>query len=205
MQIIKNKDQYIEKNNQLNSLFIQSFKDAASSLSQLTGKEMNIYSSRVELISGEELVNQIENGLDKLYIGSIVKVAEEPATSIVFIISEQDGKGLYDTITGNKAGTTKKVSEEVISGIGELNNILGGAFINNLANILKKEISPETPINNYDMLGAILDGVVLQEEFMNKKILCGNTTIKENKHAEFHTRFFVMTDKEKLIQLMEKS
>ena len=176
----------------LNDLFIKSFDEAANSLSQLTKKDMAIYSSRVELLSGEDFVNQIKNGLDKLYIGSIVKVIGEPSTSIVFIISEKD------------VGTTKQVSEEVVSGIGEVNNILGGAFINNLANFLKKEISPSTPINNYDMLGAILDGVILQEEFLDKKILCGDTIIKENEHEEFHTRFFIMTDKDEMSELIKK-
>lgn len=194
----------ILKDEQLSDLFIKSFDEAANSLSQLIKKDMAIYSSKVELLSGEDFVNQIENGLDQLYIGSIVKVIGEPSTSIVFIISEKDGLGLYDTIFENNVGTTKHVSEEVVSGIGEVNNILGGAFINNLANFLKKEISPSTPINNYDMLGAILDGVILQEEFLDKKILCGDTIIKENEHEEFHTRFFIMTDKEELMRLMKK-
>lgn len=203
-QTIKSKNTSTVKDKQLNDLFIKSFDEAANTLSQLTNRDMAIHSSRVELLSGEDFVNQIENGLDKLYIGSILKVVEELNTSIVFIISEKDGMGLYDTISGNKVGTTKQVSEDVVSGIGEVNNILGGTFINNLANLLKKEISPNTPINNYDMLGAILDGVVLQEEFLNKKILCGDTIIKENEHEEFHTRFFIMTDKEELLGLMEE-
>ena len=193
----------IAKDKHLDYLFISSFDEAASALSQLTNKDMVIFSSKVELVSGEDFVNQIEDGLDEYYIGSIVKVIEEPSTSIVFIISEEDGKGLYDTIAGNAVGTTRKVTEDVVAGIGEVNNILGGTFLNNLANALKTEISPNTPVNHYDLLGALLEGAIHQEKFIDKKILCGDTVIKENKCEEFHTRFFIMTDKDEIIKSMK--
>ncbi len=203
IQNIKLKNPGSSGDKQLTELFLQSFKEAANSLSQLTQKNMTIYNSKINFLSGEDLVNQVEDGLEELHIGSIVKITEEPTTSIVFIISEKDSMGLYDTISGNDRGTTMQVSEEVISGIGEVNNIVGGAFINNLANGLKREISPETPVNKYDMLGAILDGVVLQEKFLNKKILWGDAVIKEKEHEEFHTRYFIMTDKEEILKLLE--
>ena len=93
----------------LNDLFIQSFDEAANSLSQLTNKNVSITSLKVELLSGEDFVNQIEYKLDDLYFGSIIKTKDELNTNIVFLISGKDGLGLYDTINGNKAGTTKQV------------------------------------------------------------------------------------------------
>ena len=189
----------------LDDLFIQSFNEAANSLSQLTNKNVSITSLKVELLSGEDLVNQIEYKLDDLYFGSIIKTKDKLNTNIVFLISGKDGLGLYDTINGNKAGTTKQVSEEVVSAIGEINNILGCTFINNLANLFKKEIHPMTPINNYDFLGAVLQGVILQEELLNKKVLCANTIIKESDKEEFHSRFFIMSDKDELFKLMKKA
>lgn len=189
----------------LNDLFIRSFNEAADFLSQLTNKNVSIISSKIELLSGEDLINQIEYKLDELYFVSIIKTKDELETNIVFLVSERDGLGLYDTINGNKAGTTKQVSNDIISAIGEINNILGCTFINNLANLLKKEIHPMTPINNYDFLGAVLQGVILQEEFLNKKVLYANAVIKESDKEEFHSRFFIMSDKDELFKLMKKA
>ena len=62
-----------------------------------------------------------------------------------------------------------------------------------------------TPINNYDFLGAVLQGVILQEELLNKKVLCANTIIKESDKEEFHSRFFIMSDKDELFKLMKKA
>ncbi len=189
----------------LDNLFIQSFNEAANSLSQLTNKNVSITSSRIELLSGEDFVNQIEYKLDDLYFCSIIKTNDELNTNIVFIISKRDGLGLYNTINGNKAGTAKQVSDDVISAIGEINNILGCTFINNLANLLKKEIHPMVPLNNYDFLGAVLQGVILQKKLLNKKVLCANTIIKESDKEEFHSRFFIMSDKDELFKLMKKA
>ena len=195
----------ILNNKQLNDLLLNSLNEAAKSLSQLTNKNMEIYGSKIELLPGEEFANQIGYKLDERYFGSIVKIKGKLDTNIAFIISEKDGLGLYDTITGNTINATKKATEEVISGIGEVNNILGGAFINNLASIIKQEISPDTPINNFDLLGAILEGIILQEEVLDKKVLCADTVIKEKGHEEFRSRFFIMSDKDKLFKLLKEA
>ncbi len=199
----KSKNDRVIHDKQLTELFINSFDEAAKSLSQLTNKEMKIYGSKIELLSGEDFVNQIEYKLDGHYFGSIVKTKGKLNSNIVFLISEEDGLGLFDTINGYKANTTKQVSEEIISGMGEINNILGGAFINNLANIIKEGISPTTPFNNFDLLGAVLEGVIIQDEVINKKVLCADTVIKEKDHEEFHSRFIIMSDKDELFKLLK--
>lgn len=195
-------DDYIMKENYLNDLFIKSFRDAAASLSQLTNKEMKIYSSNIELLSGEDFINGIEGQLEDRYFASLIKVIQGINASIIFLTPEEEGCRLYDMIINNKVGTTTKVNEDVISAIGEVNNIIGSVFSNNVANFINREINPTTPSNNFDMLGALLQGIILQEELIGKKILYADTVIKENDVQEFHSRLLMLVDKNELMKLM---
>ena len=185
-------------------MFNEAFDEAAISLSQLTNKTMEIYSSKIELLTGDEFANQIEDKYEEPYFASIIKTKDDLNTNIVFLISKKDGFELYDYINGSSTGTTKEASEDIISGIGEINNILGCAFVNNIANLMKKEIHPSPPLNNFDMLGAVLEGVVLQEEFLNKRIFCADTVIKEKDKEELRSRLLIMSDKESLFNTIKK-
>ena len=156
----------LDANPKINELFYTSFSDAAVSLSLLVNKNMSIRQSRIELKTPEDLINQVDERMDQMYIGSVLKLSKDLKTSIVFTISEEAGLKLYDSLAGNEIDTNATVNQEVISGIGEVNNIIGSAFINNLARIMKTEVSPTVPVNKYDLLGAILQGVMLQKEFL---------------------------------------
>jgi chemotaxis protein CheY-P-specific phosphatase CheC len=181
-----------------NDLFMDSFKEASHSLSVLTNLEIIVNHPEIKMLNSEDFINQIEENMEDLYIGSTVKIMEEPNTSIVFLVSEKEGLRLYDKITGQEEDCTREVNKDVVGGIGEVNNILSSAFINNLANKIKKEICPSTPMNVYDMQGAILQGIILQDEFMHSKILCGESIITEKAKNEFRIRFFILTDQKEL-------
>ena len=194
----------LEINKLLDDLFIDSFKQAAIALSQLTNRAITITSSRIGFLNSEDIVNNIEYQMDELYFGSIIKIKDKLDSNLIFLISAKDGIELYDLLYGNDANTTKEPSEEVVAAIGEVNNILGSTFVNCLANLLNRTIHPDTPVNNYDMLGAILEGVIMQEKFIDKKILCADTIIKEKDRGEFRSRFFIISDKDELFKLLEE-
>lgn len=195
----------VEVDKQLDKLFQKSFDEATRSLSQLIQKKMVILKYNVELLTGEQFINQIEDQLDKIYFASIIKVQEEIRSNIVFLISEREGLDLFNTITGETIGNDTIISEEVVSGIGEINNILGSTFINSLANIVKEKIHASTPLNTFDMLGAVLQEIVLQKEFINKEILCAEAVIHEmnSKKEGTHVRLIIMSDKDELFKILE--
>ena len=183
-----------------NDLFEKSFKEAATSLSQMTNKNISILRSKVELLSGEDFINKLEDKMEDPYFASVIKTENIAGTNIVFIISKKEGLKLYNSINEEQ---TKEVSKDVITGIGEINNILGNTFINNLANLIKNKIDPDPPCNLFEMLGAIWQGIILQEEYLNKKILYADTIIRENDKQEFHARLLIISDKEKLFKMIE--
>ncbi len=185
-------------------VFEKSFVGAAAALSSMTGRILTIASgSEVKLIPGEDIINCMTGEIDKPYFGSLVKTHEGLISNILFITPRSEGIGMFDLISGNPEGTTTEPVDDVINAIGEINNVLSSSFINNVANNINKEIHPGTPLNSYDMLGAILQGAVLQEEMMDKKILLAETLISEKGKGNFKARILIMTDKNEFVKLIK--
>ncbi len=185
------------------SLFHGAFQDAASSLSQLTGRTLKIFSSNtMELLSGEDLINAYSDRIDDPYFCSLIKTKAGMVANVLLVIEEQDGLGMFDMISGSPAGTTKEVDKDVILAIGEINNILSSAFINQMANRLQREVHPSTPYNSFDMLGAVLQGAVMQEDLIDKKILIADTVFAEENKTEFHAHLFIMTDSDEFLRIL---
>jgi chemotaxis protein CheY-P-specific phosphatase CheC len=192
-------------NQKLHELFKNTFNEAANSLSQLIDIFMLVSEYRVAILSGEEFMSEVDGQLENSYFASIVKSLPEFHTSVVSLISEKDGLRLYNLILGNDTDPMNDVSQEVIAGIGELNNIVGSTFINCMANITRKKIYASIPLTTFDMLGAILEGIVLQEEFIHKAILCADAIIKNTDKDEFYVRQIIMSDKDQLLKLVNRN
>jgi len=187
------------KNAAIPPIFEKAFSQAAASLSQLTGRDMKIHFRRVDEIPGSEiLVNQLDDRPEEIYIGSLIKTKEGLKSNIVFLISDAEGRDLYDILYGNPSGTTRTSSDDVMMAMGEINNILSSSFINNLANRLEREVHPSTPRNTRDMLAALMEAVATQEDLIGRKVLCAETVISESGSKEFHPRMLIITDQEGL-------
>ncbi len=191
------------RNPKVQELFESSFSDAAASLSILIGRDLTIHTSAdMEMVSGEDLINSYIDNIGTVYFSSLIKTEKWFKSNILLLIEQEEGFELFDLISGNPVGTSSKIEEDMILAVGEINNILSSSFVNNMANRMHQEIHPSTPMNSFDMLGAILQGVVLQEELVGKKILVADTTFSEMGKNEFHTRMFIMTDADDFIKLV---
>ena len=185
------------------SLFGRSFNAAAGSLSQLTGREMLISFKDVkQFSSGDELVRHCVTKHDEAYFGSLIKVKSGLSANIVFLIADADGLGLYDLLNGQPVGTTKEAGDDVTVAMGEINNILSASFVNNIAALTGTEIHPSTPFNSHDMLEALMEGVVMQDDIAGQKVFCADTVIAEKNKKEFHARLLIIADREGLIRLI---
>jgi chemotaxis protein CheY-P-specific phosphatase CheC/chemotaxis signal transduction protein len=189
----------------IKEIFDESFQEAAGSLSQLTGKQMDFhYESGIKLMSPEELINRIQDDMSRPYFGSLIRSSSELRSDVILLVDESDGPGLYELLTGMKPEDGAQGKDDVLMAIGEVNNILSSSFINHVANAVKKEIHPTTPSNRFDMLGALMQAAVLIEGADNKKILCADTVIGEKGRRELRSRMFVITDAEGLAHILEK-
>jgi len=185
-------------------IFQYGFDKAAHSASTMFGRPMVIDQIQIQVKSGETFMSQVETEFETCYFASIIKTMNDMNFNILFLTSEKEGVGLYHSLIGEDKRKSHFVSSEMIAAIGELNNILGSAFINSIANYLKTIIHATPPYNTFDMLGAVVECIVLQEEFLNKEFLCADATIREMEHEGFLVRLIIMSDKDHFLELVKK-
>jgi chemotaxis protein CheY-P-specific phosphatase CheC len=185
------------------SLLSAAFDKAARHLSVLTQRDMTVIRCRVESKSIENFRFEMETEEDRSFFASILKMKDVLHTDVVFLIEMAEGLRLFDVIIGHPAGFTTEVNEDVIGGIGEVNNILGSAFINELADRIGRAIHPRIPVNTYDMLGAILEGVVLQDEYLDRTVICADAVIQEASIDGFRVRLIVLSDQAQLVRILK--
>ncbi|MBN1782469.1 chemotaxis protein CheC [bacterium] len=184
-------------------IFKYAFEQAAESASMLVGRKMTIDQIYIHIKSGETFMSQVEDEFETCYFASIIKTMNDMNFNILFLISEREGVGLYHSLTG-LSESSSMITSDMISAVGELNNILGSAFINSLANYLKTVIHATPPYNTYDMLGAVMECIVLQDEFMNKEFLCADATLREKDRDGFLVRLIIMSNKDHFIDVINR-
>ncbi len=185
-------------------LFRHAFSQAAESASIMVDRAMVIDQIQMKIKSGEMFMSEIESSFETCYFASIIKTMNDMDFNILFLISEKEGIGLYNTLTGQSERIPSVITSDMIAAVGELNNILGCAFINSIANYLKTVIHATPPYSTFDMLGAVMECIVLQDEFLNKDFLCADATIREKEHDGFLVRLIIMSNKERFLELANK-
>ena len=186
------------KNEALQKYLNETFVQASFHLSALTGKEISISRYFLNFIEGDQFIRENRNSDDEAYFASILKLRDIVPMDVILLISEAEGRTLYEILSGAGAGSVTEIDNDVIAGIGEINNILGSCFVNVLADKYKAEVHPTTPINTFDMLGAILEEILLQHEYIDNIVLCADVLLREKRMGRFHVRFMVISPQQQL-------
>ena len=178
----------------LADLFREAFQKMEHSLGQLLGRRTAMARCSLQILRGENFFDSFEDPLDQSYFASILKMDEIFGSNVILLISARDGIGLYRRLTGEDWAEEDGVPDEAVAGIGELNNILGNAFVNSLANLLKMTIHTTIPLNTLDLLGAILQDIVLQEEYLNSQILTVDAAFEGEEENGCTVRIIILSD-----------
>ncbi len=187
----------------LKEIFIGAFQHAAQSLEQMIGRKMVLGRCALQTLRGEAFLDCFDDRVDQSYFASILKIDEVFGSNVILLISAGDGIRLYERVTGDDCAKADPIPEEAVAGIGELNNILGGAFINSLANHLKVTIHSTTPMNTLDMLGAILQDIVMQEEYLDKQILYVDAAIQDADWKDCTVRLIILSDWKRFSRILD--
>jgi two-component system, chemotaxis family, sensor kinase CheA len=181
----------------LNDFFRRSFAKAGEQLSMLTGKSIMVSDYSLEQTNMESLGIHMEDHAEECYFASILKVPDL-RTEAILLISKREGLKLYDHLAGKRPGSTRTITVDVVAAIGEINNIMGSTFVNQLADMLNREIHPSTPLSTFDMLGAVFEGILLQEEYGDQTILCADAIVHEKRSSGFKVRIILLFDPARL-------
>ncbi|WP_379126573.1 chemotaxis protein CheC [Paenibacillus sp. sgz500958] len=168
--------------------------NAATALSQLLNKPIDMAVPKVQLLSFEEITERV-GGAEKLVYAVFLRVDGEAPGNLFFILSPEAAKNLLSRIAGIEISEGDELDEMELSALNEIGNILAGSYLSSLADFTSLSMYPTVPALAMDMAGAILGYGLLQFGQMGDNALLIDTTFIEG-NDEIEGQFFLIPDPE---------
>ncbi|TGK88404.1 chemotaxis protein CheA [Leptospira bourretii] len=118
-------------------------------LSQLVGKEVELFIPEIKLTDREGLAKEFRYSMDQFF-GMKIRMTGDLNGNLLMMFSEENGSEIAKELLGSEdakyaEGSLHKLSEDMVSVLSEISNIVCSSVMNSLSNKLKKEILPSVP------------------------------------------------------------
>ncbi|WP_047151665.1 chemotaxis protein CheC [Aneurinibacillus tyrosinisolvens] len=173
--------------------------NAATALSKLISKEIDMKVPQVKIISFDEIADFV-GGDETIVVSVFLRVLGDISANMFFIISLASAKNLIRQLMGIDTGTEDSFDEMELSALNEIGNILTGSYLSSLADFTKLNMQPSVPAVAIDMAGAILSYGLLEIGNNGDFALTIDTAFLEGEQ-EVEGHFFLIPDPEALPQL----
>jgi chemotaxis protein CheC len=168
--------------------------NAATSLSRLLNKKVDMTVPTVSLLPFEEIAEQV-GGAEAIVVAIFLRVDGDAPGNMFFIITRESARRLLQGLLAFAASEGDEYSEMELSALCEIGNILAGSYLSSLGDLTGLYMSPSVPSIAVDMAGAILSYGLLQFGTMGDDALLIDTRFLEGgEEAEGH--FFLIPDPE---------
>ncbi|MFC3746315.1 chemotaxis protein CheC [Paenibacillus sp. GCM10012306] len=168
--------------------------NAATALSQLLGKPIDMAVPKVQLLNFEEITEKV-GGAEELVYAVFLRVEGEAPGNLFFILTPEAAVNLLSRVAGIELSGGEELSEMELSALNEIGNILAGSYLSSLADFTSLTMYPTVPALAMDMAGAILGYGLLQFGQMGDDALLIDTTFLEGQD-EIEGQFFLIPDPE---------
>lgn len=150
---------------------------AATALSELIAKKVEITVPEVSLIPIENVSNLLEER-DKLFFVIDMEIIGDVSGRIFLLFSPDDGRILSGSLLGKPKENIDLRDELMQSSLKESANILSGSYVSALADMTNLNILISSPSLAIDMVGAILDFIFIQIAQYSEDALIIKTNLK---------------------------
>lgn len=155
--------------------------NAASSISELISKPVNMSVPRIELLNYDEVYEEIMTE-DKTVNAVITGMTGDAKGIFLFIIDDETLDGLVNMMLPSGMDINEELSESAIK---ELGNILVNSYLNAIVRMVEVHLSSTVPILVKDMFGAILSSVYMESgQYDDKIMLIRNEFLYEGDRME---------------------
>lgn len=118
-------------------------------LSQLVGKDVELFIPEIKLTDREGLAKEFRYSMDQFF-GMKIRMTGDLNGNLLMMFSEENGSEIAKELLGSEdakyaEGSHHKLSEDMVSVLSEISNIVCSSVMNSLSNKLKKEILPSVP------------------------------------------------------------
>lgn len=134
--------------------------NAAESISKILSKRIDLSIPEVKLTPVEK-IPEFFGGLNEPYIGVMLGIEGEVNGTLLLLLTESVGFDLVDMLYGFSTKSTKELSEDGVSALKELTNIIGASILNVYAEKSNMIVKPNVPIFVHDFLQSVIDSVLV--------------------------------------------
>jgi chemotaxis protein CheC len=152
---------------------------AATALAQLVGRPVGMSVPDVSVVPLEQ-VDELMGGWDQLVACISVKILGEARGVMLVLLSRRNALALANLLLGEESAGSRTLSEMGKSALQELGNILLGAYMTAVSNLLGLMMLPSVPNIGFDIAGAFVD--MASEEMGDKKahVIVVHTEFRES-------------------------
>lgn len=158
--------------------------NAATALSMILGKKVDMTVPHVQIIKMEELFKGSE---ETLVVGVVVRAIGDIPGNILIIFQENVAKEIVGMLT---SGMSYDINEMGTSALCEIGNILSSTYMNAISQFTGLSISASVPALSYDMLSAILTTTFVEAGQHEEYILNIETLFHEEEGNEIGASFY---------------
>jgi|SRR5690625_4714887 len=178
--------------------------NAATSMSELLNKKINMQIPSVNIVSFDEMMNLI-GGPDNVIVAIYFRVQGEAPGTVYFILTVEEAEYLVRQMMPEaklEISGGEESSELAISILQEIGNILTGSYLSALSDFTNINMKPSVPYLNVDMAGAILTISLLELSQVSNHAIIIDTTINDDDPQDGITgHLFLLPDLESFPEL----
>lgn len=171
---------------------------AATSLSQMLNRKIDMYVPNVELVTFDEMF-ELAGGPEEHAACIFLRIQGDVSGSMFFMLTIEDANHFIQLLTGDDTFDFQNppVSEIGISSMQELGNILSGSYLSALSDFTGLKIQPTVPSLSVDMVGAIISFGLIEISQYSDEVIVIDTEIKEADKEDSEAikgNFFLLPD-----------
>ena len=171
---------------------------AATSLSQLLDRKIDMRVPNVELVSFDEMF-ELAGGAETIVAGIFLRIEGDLSGSMFFVLQLDSANHFIKKLIEDETFdfSSPEVSEIGLSAMQELGNILSGSYLSALSDLTGLKIYPTVPSLSVDMVGAIVSFGLIEVSQYSDEVIVIDTQIREegiNGASSVNGHFFLLPD-----------
>ena len=171
---------------------------AATSMSQLLDRKIEMYVPNVELVSFDGMFD-LAGGAETVVAGIFLRFEGDLSGSMFFVLPLDSANHFIKRLIGDESFdfTSRTIPEIGISAMQELGNILSGSYLSALSDFTGLKIYPTVPSLSVDMVGAIVSFGLIEVSHHSDEVIVIDTQITEEdveSMSNINGHFFLLPD-----------
>lgn len=176
--------------------------NASAALSNMINKNVEVELPQVKTVSFQEAMDQ-PGGAEQVVAGTMTRMSGGMEGMILLLMDRDFVNTIIESFFGHDVDRLLDMSEDEISALTEVGNIMSGAYVSAVGQLSGLEVKLESPGFHVDMMGALMSVPVIEFGEVGDEILYIDKTLSID-GKRMNTKLFLIPTIESLQKLMRE-